>query len=97
MAIPNRTTITCPACGASEAVIIADTSVGPAGRTSETPVYSLLKSPLWTQTRRDGDTYLTCTTCGAADFTTLAELAADAGPRPLKRTPATPGDKDTPQ
>ena len=75
MAIPIRTTIACPACGLSEDVIIADTSVGPQGRTSDTPVYALLRNPLWDQTRRDGETWLSCTTCGAAEFITLADQA----------------------
>ena len=75
MAIPNRTTITCPACGASEDVTIGDSSIGPRGRVSDTPVYTLFTRPLWTQTKRDGDTFLSCTTCGEAEFTTLATLA----------------------
>ncbi len=75
MAIPNRTTITCPACGTAEDVVIADTSVGPQGRTSDTPVYSLLNRPLWTQTNRDGETFLSCTTCGEQEFTTLKDRA----------------------
>jgi len=75
MAIPHRTTILCPTCGASEDVTIGDTSIGPHGRVSETPIYVLFKSPLWTQTKRDGETYLSCTTCGAAEFITLAKQA----------------------
>jgi len=31
MAIPNRTTILCPACGASEDVTIGEISIGPDG------------------------------------------------------------------
>lgn len=88
MAIPNRTTITCPACGASEAVIVADTSVGPQGRVSRTPVYCLRASALWTQTDRDGETWLSCTTCGAADFTTLAKAARRRGWRPGRKVGA---------
>ena len=80
MAIPIRTTITCPACAASQSVTIGDSSVGPSGRISATPLYSLAPSPLWTQSRRDGDIYLSCATCGAKEFTTLAQLAdTDAG------------------
>lgn len=75
MAIPIRTTIACPSCGTSEDVIIGDSSVGPAGRVSETPIYSLLGSPLWAQSDRDGETYLTCTTCGNEDFITVKEQA----------------------
>lgn len=73
MAIPNRTTVTCPNCGTSEDVVIADTSEGPQGRVSETPVYVLLDSPLWSQTDRDGETHISCTTCGEPDFVTPAE------------------------
>jgi hypothetical protein len=76
MAIPIRVNITCPQCDTSESETFADTSVGPQGRTSEAPVYSMFNNPLWDQTRRDGDTYLSCTTCGAADFITLRALAA---------------------
>ena len=75
MAIPLRTTIVCPHCNTSENVTIGDTSIGPRGRVSETPIYVLFKSPLWTQTKRDGDTYLSCTTCGAPEFITLAQQA----------------------
>lgn len=75
MAIPNRTTITCPACGTSENVIIVDCSVGPRGRVSQSPIYMLHTGPLWTQTDRDGETYLSCTTCGEAEFITLAKQA----------------------
>lgn len=76
MAIPNRTTITCPNCGTSQDVIIGDSSVGPHGRVSDTPIYTLLGHDEWDQTRRDGDTYISCTNCGNSDFTTLAELAS---------------------
>ena len=75
MAIPNRTTIICPECETSENVTIGDSSIGPRGRISDTPIYSLFTSSLWTQTKRDGETYLTCTTCGAAEFITLAKQA----------------------
>ena len=77
MAIPNRTTITCPTCAATEDVIVVDTSVGPGGRNSPTPVYSMAKRPLWTVTRHDGNTYVSCTSCGEAEFTTLAKLASN--------------------
>ncbi len=75
MAIPNRTSITCPACGAHEDVVIADTSVGPQGRTSDTSSYMMFNSPRWTQTRRAGETYLSCVTCGQKDIATLTKLA----------------------
>ncbi len=75
MAIPIRTTIACPDCGTAEDVIIADTSVGPAGRVSDAPILSLAPRPLWSQTRRDGDTWLSCLTCGAAEFITLVAQA----------------------
>lgn len=75
MAIPNRTTITCPSCGLSEDVTIGDSSIGPGGRVSDTPIYSMFTNPLWSQTRRGGETYLTCTTCGEGDFITLADQA----------------------
>ncbi|MDU8926146.1 hypothetical protein RXV86_01985 [Alisedimentitalea sp. MJ-SS2] len=80
MAIPVRATITCPNCGASEDVTFADTSVGPHGRTSKTPVYSMADTPRWPKTRRDEDgksvTYLSCASCGEAEFTTLSQLAS---------------------
>lgn len=75
MAIPNRTTITCPTCGMSEDVTIADTSVGPRGRISDRPIYSMFTKPLWIQTKREGETYISCATCGAAEFITLAQQA----------------------
>jgi len=75
MAIPIRTTITCPECGMSEDVTIGDSSVGPGGRVSDTPIYGLLPRPLWGQTRRDGETWLSCTSCGAAEFITLSGQA----------------------
>ena len=80
MAIPIRTTITCPACGTSEDVTMGDTSIGPAGRVSDSPIYVLFKSPLWTQTHREGQTFLSCTSCGEAEFATLAQIAK----RPLR-------------
>jgi len=85
MAIPNRTTITCPACGTSEDVTIADSSIGPGGRVSDTPIYSMFNGPLWTQTRREGATYLSCTTCGEADFITLAKQARRPQRSPLSK------------
>ena len=81
MAIPIRTTITCPACGTSENVTFGDTSVGPAGRVSDAPIYVMLANPLWTQTDRDGQTLLSCATCGKAEFATLAGIAH----RPTRR------------
>lgn len=84
MAIPNRTTIICPTCGASEDVTIGDSSVGPRGRISDTPIYSMFTTPLWTQTKRDGETFLSCTTCGMAEFITLTQQATRlraAGPK----------------
>ncbi|MEM7598035.1 MAG: hypothetical protein AAF382_10095 [Pseudomonadota bacterium] len=79
MAIPNRVTIACPACAATQDVTIADSSVGPRGRVSKTPIYSMAPSPLWTRSRRDGEVYLSCNTCGAQNFTTLSIAAK--GPR----------------
>lgn len=76
MAIPIRVTITCPACKTSEGVLFADTSVGPHGRTSQAPTYCMFRNDLWSQSRRDTETHLTCTTCGEVDFTTLTALAA---------------------
>jgi len=84
MAIPNRTTITCPNCGTSEDVIIGDSSIGPGGRVCDTPIYTLLTRPLWDQTKRDGETWLSCTTCGTAEFITLAKQAR----RPQVGTPS---------
>ena len=75
MAIPIRTAITCPACGTSEDVTLGDTSVGPAGRVSDAPIYVMLANPLWSQTDRDGESYLSCTTCGEAEFATVAQIA----------------------
>lgn len=84
MAIPNRTTITCPLCGMAEDVVIADSSVGPRGRVSDTPIYTMTLKALWSQTKREGQTYLTCASCGAAEFITLAEQAKtpQAAPQP---------------
>ena len=84
MAIPIRTTITCPMCNTTEDVTFGDASVGPGGRISETPIYSMFKNELWPQTKRDGETYLSCATCGAVEFATLAQLAKigrGAGPK----------------
>ena len=62
---------------------MGDTSIGPAGRVSDSPIYVLFKSPLWTQTHREGQTFLSCTTCGEAEFATLAQIAK----RPLRAKP----------
>ncbi len=75
MAIPNRTTITCPKCGTSEKTIIADSSVGPGGRVSDTPIYSMFGGDLWEVTRVEGEPYVSCKTCGETEFATLADLA----------------------
>ena len=75
MAIPNRTTITCPQCGMAEDVTIADSSIGPRGQISDTPIYSMLTRANWPQTKRDGQTYISCATCGASEFITLAKQA----------------------
>ena len=75
MAIPNRTTIVCPVCGAHSDVTIGDSSIGPRGRVSDTPIYSLFSNPKWAQTKRDGETYLSCVTCGEKEFITLAQQA----------------------
>ena len=79
MAIPVRVTITCPSCGTSENETYGDVSVGPRGRTSSLPRYTMFKNSLWDQTHRDGETYLTCTTCGEVEFDTLSNLAAHRG------------------
>ena len=87
MAIPIRATVTCPHCGASAEVIIADTSVGPKGRVSRTPIYSMLAHPDWPQTReaQGGATrvWLGCGACGADRIATVEEVAQGArgGPR----------------
>jgi hypothetical protein len=92
MAIPIRVTITCPDCGVSEDVTFADTSVGPHGRTSDTPVYSMFSHDLWPQSDRTiggvTTTYLSCASCGAKDFTTLPQLAK----RPFRRARPTRGN-----
>lgn len=76
MAIPHHASLTCPACGTAEDVVIADTSVGPQSTTGKEPSNMMFNSPLWTQTNRDGETYISCTTCGQQDITTLTKLAA---------------------
>lgn len=81
MAIPNRTTITCPTCGTSEDKTIADSSIGPRGRVSDTPIYSMFGGNLWDVTRRDGTAHISCKTCGEEEFSTLAEQA-----KPMKRS-----------
>lgn len=80
MAIPNRTTITCPNCGTSEAKTIGDSSVGPRGRVSDTPIYSLFGGDLWEVTRDGDEPRVSCKTCGEANFATLTELV-NAGKR----------------
>lgn len=77
MAIPHRVTITCPSCGVSEALVIANTSVGPHVRVREQASFALLRNPLWCQTVRDSETFLSCTTCGTAEFTTPLRALAD--------------------
>ena len=74
MAIPIRTMITCPECGASQDVTVADTSVGPRGPVSDTPIYTLLRHKNWPQTRRDGEAWISCAACGAAEFMTVRDL-----------------------
>ena len=86
MAIPIRTTITCPTCATSEDVTFGDVSIGPRGRTSEAPRYSMFTNPLWDQIKRGGDTYLTCTTCGEVEFTTLARIAPGGADSKRMRT-----------
>jgi hypothetical protein len=81
MAIPVRVTITCPNCGTSEIETYGDVSVGPQDRTSEQPRYTMFANPLWNQTHRDGETYLSCTTCGELEFDTLSNLAQHRGRR----------------
>ncbi len=82
MAIPIRTSVTCPVCGASERIVIADTSVGWQGRVSETPIYSLGHMAGWPQTRkRIGDevrTWLACAACGTQEIASVEDLAREA-------------------
>ena len=79
MAIPIRVTITCPNCGVSEDVTFADTSIGPAGRVSDSPIYSMFQNDLWPQTKvkENGNkiTYISCASCKESNFTTLQDLA----------------------
>lgn len=85
MAIPIRRSLTCPSCGATEDVTIADTSVGPAqrhGTPRGAPSYSLLPLDNWPQTRRDGEVWISCAACGGPAFITLRDLATGKGPRP---------------
>ena len=79
MAIPIHTTLTCPACGASEDITLGDTSIGPRGRTSDTPVYAFLRNDNWPVTRRDGEDWISCAACGAADITTVNDLGRNRG------------------
>jgi len=76
MAIPIRLTLTCPYCETSDEPGIADVSVGPATRTQPPgkPRYVMLGSPLWDQTVRNGETFISCVTCGAREFTSLNDL-----------------------
>ncbi|MDQ2094715.1 hypothetical protein [Rhodalgimonas zhirmunskyi] len=79
MAIPIRVTVTCPECGASEQVTIADSSIGPRGRVSATPIYAMPSRPAWPKSReeREGETitWLGCAACGAEKIMTVDELA----------------------
>lgn len=75
MAIPIRTTITCPACGASEPATFGDISIGPHGRTSDAPIYSGLPTDKWSYSGTGPDDTITCKSCGNADFITLLDQA----------------------
>lgn len=93
MAIPNRTVITCPNCGLSEAVIVGDSSVGPGGRISDTPLYSLAGARNWTASGRTPQDTISCKACGHKDFITLGEQVRIRGvhprPRPQAKTDQT--------
>ena len=87
MAIPIPSVIVCPQCGASENVTLGDTSVGPAQRRGAprgAPSYSLIGVKSFDKSRRDGETWLSCQSCGTAEFMTVAELGA-AGPGRRRR------------
>lgn len=75
MAIPHRTTITCPACGASGATTIADTSIGPRSneRPRTGPRYSMFGGDLWEVSRTGAEPAISCLSCGERDFITLAQ------------------------
>ncbi len=75
MAIPIRTTITCPACGTSEDITMGDTSIGPQGRVSDAPIYAFLRHALWPTSHRDGEQWISCAICGEQDFITVAKQA----------------------
>ncbi len=95
MAIPVRVTITCPNCGVSEDVTFGDTSVGPAGRTSETPIYMMFAHDLWPQSTVEESgqkiSYISCASCGEKNFASLPELAR----RRFIRRPTDSGKKPT--
>jgi len=58
---------------------MGDTSVGPRGRVSDKPIYTFLRNDNWPTTRRDGETWISCAACGAADFKTVNELGKTRG------------------
>lgn len=78
MAIPNRRILSCPSCSASEEIIIGDSSVGPGGRVSDTPVYGFFGGDMWTTEHRDDEIYISCNSCGAKDFTTVAQVVKNS-------------------
>ena len=79
MAIPIRTTITCPACGTSENTTFGDSSIGPKGRVSDTPIYSLLPKENWSVSGTGPEDTISCRCCGTRDFITLRDQARIRG------------------